>query len=726
MDTRVDGGPGERAGNAPRVLWIAMLVAFFLMAIRVASINSPVMGSDEYAYFHAAKYAASGEQLYALDPYLQRVDNKVYPWIYRAWAAGSAEHADTVGRLFNSLLYCLAGLLLFDIFRRCMDRRAAVLAALLYLALPFSFYATTLLPEVEFQLSIYLLALVWLVERGASSWRQVVLAALVSATSYLIKPHAAAAILASAAYLAWSRVGLVANESALKRVALGMLQAVAYLACTVLLIKLLRHVLDPAGSSALVASFYQSYLNQLRDPHYLLKSLGSIAGYVGGHLWVWLVFFAPGVGALLVDLRHWLPWRRTAVEVAAGAAPMDEARRKLTLFLFLLTAAMLCMVALFTDAAAAGSAFERGRLHGRYLEALLPFLLAYGMWWTGRGAPRWLALVGLAAMATFVLWGRFWFHLYPWDYPDLFGLFDHKLRYWGFDHMARWPLRLSLVLAAACWAAFLFTARRRVAYVVFVAGAMLAAHGQMSAWLRAENDLTRQVLADGAAIRAFLGETAPGSGLIATSERFGQASYLLAALDTQQHVLELTPGTALSPQRLPQGIDWVVAPAAMEVQLPEAWKIDFGGQRLYLLEGSRVRPVAPQKPRWDGKPLLIDTSSTGNPARFQGFRPGEAWGRWSTARRSSIELPAQVQGRVRIEFFGWVGDAAKSPAVTVGLGDAAASVPMTAQGQDHQLVLDVRTPADKLWFEVEPVDDGGVPLGVAMSRVRVTALPPAE
>jgi hypothetical protein len=726
MDTRVDGDSSESAGNAPRVVWIAMLVAFFLMAIRVASINSPVMGSDEYAYFHAAKYAASGDQLYALDPYLQRVDNKVYPWFYRAWAAGSAEHADTLGRLFNSLLYSLAGLLLFNIFRRCMDWRSAVLAALLYLALPFSFYATTLLPEVEFQLSIYLLALVWLAERGASSWRQVVLAALVSAMGYLIKPHAAAAILASAAYLAWSRTGLVANESALKRVALGMLQAVAYLACTMLLIKLLRHVLDPAGSSALVASFYQAYLNQLRDPHYLLKSLGSIAGYVGGHVWVWLVFFAPGVVALLADLRRWLPWRHTAVEAPASAASLDEARRKLTLFVFLLAAAMLCMVALFTDAAAAGSEFERGRLHGRYLEALLPFLLAYAMWWTGSGAPRWLALVGLAAMVTFVLWGRFWFHLYPWDYPDLFGLFDHKLRYWSFEHMARWPLRLSLVLSLVCWAAFLFTACKRVAYVVFVAGCMLAAHGQMAAWLKAENDLTRQVLTDGTAIRAFLGDTAPGSGLVATYERFGQASYLLAALDTQQHVLELAPGSALSPQRLPQGIDWVVAPAAMDVQLPEAWKLDFGSQRLYLLEGSRVRPIAPQKPRWDGKPLQLDTSSAANPARFRGFRPGEAWGRWSTARRASIELPAEVLGRVRIEFFGWVGDASESPTVSVGLGDAEASVPMTAQGQDHQLVLDVKTPADSLWFEVEPVDNGGVPLGVAISRVRVTALPPVE
>ncbi|MGO4702306.1 glycosyltransferase family 39 protein [Dyella sp. 2RAB6] len=724
MDTGIDGGRGEHAGNAPRVLWIAMLVVFFLMAIRIASINSPVMGSDEYAYFHAAKYEATGDRLYALDPYLQRVDNKVYPWLYRAWASGSVEHAATVGRLFNSLLYCLGALLLFGVFRRCMDRRSALLSALLYLAMPFSFYATTLLPEVEFQLSIYLLALVWLAERGASSWRQVVLAALVSATSYLIKPHAAAAILASAAYLVWSRAGLAAGGSALKRMAHGMLQAVGYLACTVVLIKLLRYALDPAGSSAIVASFYQGYLDQLRDPQYLLKSLGSIAGYVGGHVWVWLVFFAPGVVALLVDLRHWLPWRRAGAQAPAVDDAIDESRRKLTLFLFLLAAAMLCMVALFTDAAAAGSEFERGRLHGRYVEALLPFLLAYGVWWSGRGASRWVALLGFAAMATFVLWGRFWFHLYPWDYPDLFGLFDRKIPYWGFDHVVRWPLRLSLVLALVCWAAFAFTRHRRFAYLVFVAGSMLAAHGQMSAWLKAENGLTRQVLADGAAIRAFLGEDVPGTGLVATYERFGQASYLLAAMDTQQHVLELAPGAALDAQRVPKGIRWVVAPAAMEVRLPQAWKIDLGSQRLYLLEDSRVRPVAPQKPLWDGQqPLQIDTGSAANPARFQGFRPGEGWGRWSTAQRSNIELPALVSGRVRVEFFGWVADVSKIPSVSVGLGNAVASVPMTAQGQEHQLVLEVKTPTDSLWFESATVNDGGVPLGVAVGRIRVTAVP---
>lgn len=725
MDKRFEGCRGEEARYAPRVLWIAMLVAFFLMAIRVASVNSPVMGSDEYAYFHAAKYQASGEQLYALDPYLQRVDNKVYPWLYRVWATGSVEHADTVGRLLNSLLYCLAALLLFAVFRRCMDQRSATLAALLYLVMPFSFYATTLLPEVEFQLSIYLLILVWVMGRGPSSWVQVFLAAAVSAISYLIKPHAAAAILASAAYLVWSRLGF-ANGLVVRRFALGMLQALIYLAGTVVLIKLLRSILDPHGSSAIVASFYRAYLDRLRDPHYLLESMGSIAGYIGGHLWVWLIFFAPGVVALLADLRHWLPRRPAIDQAAVIETTADVLRRKLTLFLFLLTVAMLCMVALFTDAAAASSAFERGRLHGRYVEALLPFLLAYGVWWAGRGASRWIALVALLAMATFVLWGRFWFHLYPWDYPDLFGLFDQKIRYWGFDHVVRWPLRLSLAIALVGWVAFAFSRRKRLAYVTFVAGTMLAAHGQMSAWLKTENDLTRQVLTDGAAIRAFMGEAAPGSGLVTTFERFGQASYLLAAMDTRQHVLERSHGQVLSQQDLPKGVSWVVAPASMEVQLPEAWKIDVGEQRLYLLDGVRVRPIAPQKLLWDGKPMLIDTSSAASPSRFDGFRPGETWGRWTTTQRSSVELPSLVSGRVRVEFFGWVGDAAKNPSISVGLGSAVAAVPMTGQGRDHQLVLDVKTPADSLWFESTPVSDDGVPLGVAVARIRVTVLPAPE
>lgn len=695
-----------------------MLAAFFLMAMRVAALDAPVLGGDEYAYFHAAKYQATGDQLFTLDPGLAQVDNKVYPWLYRLWAAVSVDHADMVGRLFNSVLYCLAALLLFAVFRRCLDRRSATLGALLYLLMPFSFYATTLMPEVEFQLSIYLLVLVWVMGRGPAGWAQLVLAAAVSALSYLIKPHGVAAILASAAYLAWSRLGL-ADGSALRRVALGVLQALAYLACTAVLIKLLRWMLDPGGTSPLVASFYQIYLDKLRTPGYMQQSLLSMAGYIGGHLWVWLIFFAPGVVAILADLRSWLPGR---VATAQGAAA-DEPRRKLALLLFLLMGSLLCMVALFTAAASGVRDFERWRLHGRYLAALLPFLLAYGVWWAGQRPPRWVAGLAVLALVTFVYAGRFWFRLFPWDYPDLFGLFDPKMQHWTFDHVERWPLRATLIVGLLCWAAFAFSRRQRLAYVVFVAVAMLAAQGQMAAWLKVQNQWTRQARVDGAAIRAFMAQAAPASGLVATYDRNGATSYMLAAMDMQVHVLELAQRAALSARDVPAGVSWIVAPASMEVPLPDAWKLDIGEQHLYLLENSNMRPIAPEKPQWDGKPLLIDMTSTGGSARFQGFRFGENWGRWSTAQRARVVLPRMVSGRVRIEFFGWVFDAARNPGIVVRLGDVAATVPMTAGGQGHQLVLEVKTPTDSLWFESTPAGDAGSQLGVAVGNLQITAAP---
>ena len=114
------------------------------------------MASDEYAYVGAARYAATPEQMYQLDPGMQPLGNKAYPVLYSAWQHVSPERPELVGRVFNAGLFVLGSLLLFGIFRRIFDRDSALVSALLYLAFPFSFYSITLLPEVEFQVSVYL------------------------------------------------------------------------------------------------------------------------------------------------------------------------------------------------------------------------------------------------------------------------------------------------------------------------------------------------------------------------------------------------------------------------------------------------------------------------------------------------------------------------------------------------------------------------------------------
>lgn len=712
----------------PWALVAGMFVAFVLMMIRVATINSPLMGSDEYAYFQAAHFHDVGTQIYSLDPYLQQVDNKIYPWLYKLWSMVSVEHAATVGRLFNALAYCLGAMLLYGIFVRVSDRKSATIASLLYLAMPFSFYATTLLPEVEFQLFVYLLTFIWVVARPPYGIGVLLLGAFASAIGYLIKPHAVAAILASTAYLFW--VGTTWSHGGLTRRAwTGLWRAFVYIVSTVVLIKVLRHVLDPSGTGAVVAGFYQQYLIRLLDLHYLPENIASVGKYFLGHLWAWAIFFTPGIFLLISDSRHGvaLIMRRSgqdAVAMSSAETPYDR-RLRLSLFITLLACAMLLMVSAFTSAAALGSAAEDNRLHGRYIEALLPFLLVSTLWATV-GTRRVLASVAaLAALISFLWWGRTLFHLYPWDYPDIFGFFSPVAGQWTFNGALLWPVWVTVAAGLAFWSRYLTGRGRQWSYALFFLACMIAAQAQVSAWLGAESDDTRQTLVDGRAIRTYIGAPDMGSGLVVVNDRFGSGAYLLAALDSPQYVRMVAKGATLTASAIPTGVSWVVAPRSMDVRLPTAAVLRFGGESLYLMDEKYQWPEVPPKPPWHGAAIAIDTSLSGQRAVLHGFNEPEAWGSWSSTRDAYIELPAMVSGRVQLNFFGWVADATSHPRVQIRLGNVTRELDMGGTGKDYEVVMDVTEPADRLYVESTPVSPDGGPreLGVAMARVRLTAVP---
>src|SRR3546814_4867078 len=92
----------SNGATIPRALVLAAFVAFVLLMLRIAAVESPIMASDEYAYFAHAEYAQVAEQLERLDPALQAVENRVYP-------ARSEEHTSELQSLMriSYAVFCL-------------------------------------------------------------------------------------------------------------------------------------------------------------------------------------------------------------------------------------------------------------------------------------------------------------------------------------------------------------------------------------------------------------------------------------------------------------------------------------------------------------------------------------------------------------------------------------------------------------------------------------------
>src|SRR3546814_17621264 len=77
----------------------------------------------------------------------------------------------------------------------------------------------------------------------------------------------------------------------------------------------------------------------------------------------------------------------------------------------------------------------------------------------------------------------------------------------------------------------------------------------------------RPIIAAAHAIDTFLGNVPVGSGLIATSERYGATSTLLMGLHSPQHVRTFAANATLRPTDVPEGVHWIVTPRSMAVDI---------------------------------------------------------------------------------------------------------------------------------------------------------------
>lgn len=575
--------------QVPRALLLAMFATFVILVGKIIATESPVMASDEYAYFMSAKYEAVGQELYRYDPAMQAVDNRAFPLLFDTWSLVSSERVALVGRVFNGLVFVLSALVIFLISCRVFDRPTASISSILYLLFPFSFYSTILLPEVEFQFLVYATVLLVLWSSARRSVWMVLAPALASAAAYFVKPHAIALIVGVSGFFTFSGV-LVRNAGMSRSGWLGVIRALIYLLSTGVAIYLVKRVSagDSAGATTAVASFYGGYLQRLSSPGYLLENAWSIMDYIVGHVWVLLLLFAPGVLAIVTEC-----WRAAKALFAKGEVaavdPVQLQHRRFAVLVAMLCIAFLVMIGAFTNSASQVSEFERYRLHGRYLEPMLPLLLAYSVW-AVRKSARVMVMAGVlaASVLIFYFYLRFQYHIYPWDYPDIFVFFTSDLQHWGLAGVNDWMVWLVVAAALAFFACSFFGKFSTQAYVIYLALLMIGCHVQMGNWLRQSSIENKAMIEAGDMLNDYLAGAAPGSGLVLVDDRYGKSSYFLMELSSLQHVVSVEKGGGFSGE-IPRGVEWIIAPSDVRVEGAGSREIEFGPQSLYRLDRAEAR-----------------------------------------------------------------------------------------------------------------------------------------
>ena len=394
--------------------WLAGLVVLSAVVRYALSRRTiaPWIFVDELIYSELAKSFAERGELLVRDEQDGWGFGVVYPiLISPAWALfDSVPAAYGAAKAINALLMSLAAVPVYLLARRVLSVRGALAAAVLALALPALFYASTLMTENAFYplFTAAALLLVLVLERPTPLRTLAFLA--VAAVCYLTRAQAALLLPA----LLTAPLVLVVLERRPRRL-------VDF-----------RWVYGIVAAAAVLLVAAQAARG---------RSLESLLGAYGA---------ATEGGYDLHQVSRWLLWHAAELELALGVVPLAALllllaipgrleRRDLPFLAATFTLSLWILVVV-----AAFASRHAGRIEERNVFYVMPLLVIALLLWIERGAPRpWRFAVPAAALAAFLpMWIPFETLIGVSAVSDTFGL----LPWWEVHH---WGVALDDVWIAA-------------------------------------------------------------------------------------------------------------------------------------------------------------------------------------------------------------------------------------------------------------------------------------
>jgi hypothetical protein len=695
------------------LLFVAAATGIALLA-RAQMTGAPIMASDEYPFNVLGRFP--GIDLFALDPALQRVDNRLTFALLRTWSRLEGGSGVAITRLVHVMEWLLVAGILYLAFRGVVSEAARGVGALATLLLPSAFYALTVMPETDLVFMVALLgwSLVVLVPSRPLAGSS--LAGVISGVALLLKPHAMAWIpavlltLATAAFLERS------DHRRRRRFLLATgLYLVGWYAGFLLTWRLTSGAWSLNPADALGLKFYGSIAAKAAGSGFTATNALSVAGYLLGHLVVIGLLFGPALASATAAVLRARTNGQCGPEGVAGA------------FVLSMLVFHLGMIAQFSASVGSNESGEAMRLHGRYLGVVLIFLPFYYFQFLEAASPRaarWAALGGLLLVVLLVVVVIPNFKIFPWDYPELFAFYRSPNHYaWNYSGT---PIWMGSALLGCCLAGFVTVLAKprwiRPVFAIQLFMVLAGGHVQVQRWLDSHLKATGDTSRIGEAIGRTLSPAAPGDGLVIGNERYGQMSYLLFGLGNAPRVMVKEAGSAILDDDV-KGAKWVLTIRPYDVRFTYRTSIRFGEFVLYPLATSSPLVAVHEKVTWRGEPFLVRLGAGASPP-LHGFNVQEEWGAWTSLAISEMELPFAIIGKVRLRIFGWVLPEQVGTAVQFTLGDSTRSLHMTGEGSDYQLLFDVGKSTDRLRISFPTARPTGSSrnLGVAVRDVQVEKL----
>jgi len=549
---------GFTQNAAPLTAAYSLLVAaFFLYLIPGLWIGSPVMGSDEYAFFAHGKFFTRRPELLSLDPYMQRVSNIVYFAILHLWTSLGLGDPTLGVRIIHAFECCLSAFLLYRAFKASCESKYLLLGLAGTLLLPHACYNFTILPEMEMVLAGALVGYLVIVQLPRRPHMAAFLVGAVTGVALLIKPHAVA-ILGSAVLAIYAGVyfGVLPRQKYLTVRLLLIVIATAY-CFAVVSWRLCNQEWTANPKAFLSMGFYGKYLSQETAFQTMAAKIWSMFKYGSAHFAFLVLVFAPALMEIVRGGKRLL-----LASLGNGVEEKDRNYSMAILFATIMLVVHVAMTAYFTAGSSALSTGEAMRLHGRYLGPVLIFLPFFYFNFV-RNKPESTFVILAPVFAIAILVNQFvvfrLFKIYPWDYPMLYGFFTYPNHYqWtvnGVPNYIGYWLMLAIVLGLVVMLAF--KKHGKIILTLLLFAILSAGFYQTMHWMLVHTTTNQELTQYSRAISMMLKDRNMGRGVFISDERFGSMSYVLYGLANSPKVIVREPASRIEETDV-SGADWVL------------------------------------------------------------------------------------------------------------------------------------------------------------------------
>jgi hypothetical protein len=712
--------PLARIGRGVEVAWsVALVATIALLAVISTTLAAPIMGSDEYAYFIAGRYADRLPELYALEPIQQLSNFAFFSLLHGLFAVAGPGFVGLL-RLVHLVEWLLIAYFLYRLiaWEDAGSRGAARKGAAIVLLLPNLMYLFYVMPEADLVFLTVCIGYVTLVLGSRRLFGGAFVAALLTGVALLVKPHAVATAATVAAYLVASP--FIDRSSTRLRTALpavALYVGVSFVT-TVVLWRFYTGVWQFNALVLLGFNFYGQFI-QTNVPGASLHKVIAVIGYFAAHLAVVSLAF----GASIVFMV-----REIVIAVRRPVAAEHRSAR-FAVFALLLLFAHVAMTAWFTASAAQlRPASEALRLHGRYLTPALVFIavvFARALERLDGRALRFAGVYTLGALLVCTLWVLPRFNIYPWDYPLFFAFFSPDNHY-GFDfarNLGFLAMPMTIVVGLLVALACIFLRSARACLVALTLAILVVGNLQTYRWVYERSTGLQPLVEQVRSIAGLAGPAQFGKGLLITDDGYAEWPTVLFNLGGAPRLLFKPSGSAVSADEL-KGADWVLMAGNMTFDFHQ--QMALSGPFTFLPGTSGlVVQTGSSLPLQVGRTLDVALKNDQYPTGWiEGFHPAEPWGRWMAVTRATVRLPEPVRGQIRIRVWAWTLPENQASPLVIRIGTNSTTIALPNSPAEEIVTLNVDHASDRIEFESlvhRPATETRT-LGMALASISIEAL----